>query len=129
MVVDTSALIAILEGEDERDAFIAAMDTHDRCLIAAPTYLEAGVVLMMRRGPEAVADLDALLAAFGAAIVDFDESHARLARLAYERYGKGRHKAHLNLGDCMSYALAKSETMPLLFKGNDFRLTDVDAAL
>lgn len=125
MVVDTSALVAVLLGEAERDAFIDLLvEAHDP-LISAATLLEASIVLEARRGAEGVGDLDAVLAALGLRTVAFDAAQAAVARAAFTRFGKGRSGAELNYGDCISYALAQTMGRPLLFKGEDFGMTDV----
>ena len=129
MVVDTSALIAILLGEPEHEAFSKALAGAGRVLIPASVYLETGIVLLFRRGERAVPILDELLRNARHEIMSFDAVHATIALDAYTKYGRGRHRAGLNFGDCISYALAKTEMTPLLFKGDDFRLTDIEAAL
>lgn len=129
IVVDTSALIAILTGESEHQAFLRVLDDADRRLLSALTYFETGIVMRARTGPGGVDDLNDLLRELAAEIVPFDEAHARAALEAYARYGKGINpKASLNLGDCASYALAKALAAPLLFKGTDFAATDVVVA-
>jgi ribonuclease VapC len=90
------------------------------------TKLEAGLVMVHRFGPAGGAELDALLSRIAASIVPFDDHHATIARDAFVRYGKGRHRAGLNFGDCAAYALAIAEAEPLLFKGTDFGATDVE---
>lgn len=128
MIVDSSALLAILLKEPEgRLLDVAIADSVD-CKISSANFLEASLVLLARKGPEGVRDLDLLMARFGLRVVPITESHARLARGAFERYGKGRHAAQLNFGDCMAYALAKSEGEALLFKGTDLGSTDIAAA-
>jgi ribonuclease VapC len=129
IVVDTSALIAILAREPEHQAFLRLLDGAERRLLSAVTYFEAGIVMRARTGPGGVDDLNDLLQELSAEIVPFDEAHARAALEAYARYGKGIDpKASLNLGDCASYALAKTLAAPLLFKGTDFSATDVIVA-
>ncbi len=128
MIVDTSVLIAILFEEPEGHLFDVAILYSAHSRIASSTYLEAAMVLLARRGSDGVRALDLLILRFGIEIVAFTESHARLARTAFERYGKGRHPAKLNFGDCMAYALAKETGEELLFKGTDFALTDIAVA-
>lgn len=128
MVIDASALLAILLGEPEAEAFARALAGDPKRLIGALSVLEASIVMLARKGPAGVRELDLLLHAAGATIVSLDEDQALLARAAYERYGKGRHPAALNLGDCCSYALAQWSGEPLLWKGDDFSRTDVQAA-
>jgi len=129
MVVDTSALLAILLGEPEAELFARAIAADSKCLVSAFSSLEAAVVLYARKGPAGVRELDLLLHAVAALIVSFDAEQALLARAAYENYGKGHHPAALNLGDCCSYALSRSSGEPLLFKGEDFSRTDAIRAL
>jgi ribonuclease VapC len=125
MVIDTSALIAILEQEDDAQQFADAIAAASTRLISAATVLETGIVVVARHDDEAGGDLDQLLRDALVEIVPVTEDHARLARDAFIRFGKGRHPARLNFGDCFSYALAKASGQPLLFKGNDFSQTDV----
>jgi len=129
MVIDTSALIALLRLEPEAEAFAQAIEDDPRRLVSAVTKLEARMVALGRFGPAAAADLDALIAAIGPAVIPFDDHHADIARDAFAKYGKGRHVAALNFGDCAVYALAMSEAEPLLFKGTDFGATDVEAVV
>jgi len=128
VVVDTSALLAILLGEPERDQFIALLARADDPLISAATLLEASIVLLARSGEDGLADLDDLLAAAAVRPVAVDAAQAYLARDAHARFGKGRAAAGLNFGDCFSYALAQATGRPLLFKGADFERTDVTPA-
>lgn len=125
MVLDTSALLAILLGEAEAEEFSRAVAGDPKRLVSAFSALEAAVVLHARKGPAAVRELDLLLHTISATIVSFDTEQVLLARTAYETYGKGHHSAALNLGDCCSYALSRSSGEPLLFKGDDFPKTDV----
>ena len=125
MVVDTSAVLAILLGEPERHDFIELLaDEHDP-LISAATLLEASIVMDVRQGRDGVDDLDALLAALAIRPVAVDVAQSHVAREAYARFGTGRSPAALNFGDCFSYALARTMGRPLLFKGENFALTDV----
>jgi ribonuclease VapC len=125
MVIDTSALIAILRNEPERARFLDAIAADEVRLISAMTKLEASMVAIGRRGLEAADDVDDLLAELNVRIVWFDECQADIAREAFAHYGKGRHRAGLDFGDCAAYALAIAEAEPLLFKGTDFGSTDV----
>jgi ribonuclease VapC len=127
MVIDTSALIAILRDEPDRVSLAAAIHRDPTRLVSAVTKLEAGIVALGLRGASGASDLDRLLTQIGAQIVPFDDDQANLARNAFERFGKGRHPAGLNFGDCAAYALASAEAEPLLFKGADFGKTDIDA--
>ena len=128
MVIDTSALIAVLLDEPERASPEDAVEADPVRLVSAMSKLEAGVVMIGRHGVEGAARLDQLLREVAATIVPFDEHQADIARAAFARYGKGRHPAGLNFGDCAAYALAMAEAEPLLFKGTDFGATDVEAA-
>ncbi|HWV51223.1 type II toxin-antitoxin system VapC family toxin [Pseudorhodoplanes sp.] len=126
MVIDTSALIALLRLESEAEAFAQAIEADPRRLVSAVTKLEARMVALGRFGAAAAADLDALIATIAPTVIPFDDHQADIARDAFARYGKGRHQASLNFGDCAAYALAVSEAEPLLFKGTDFAATDVE---
>src|SRR5665213_3018462 len=124
MVIDTSALIAILRDEPEQRAFKSAILATEVRLVSAMTKLEASMVAIGAGPADAGGDLDDLLTLLSVVIVPFDDHHAMIARDAFTRYGKGRHPAGLNFGDCASYALAVAEGEPLLFKGTDFGATD-----
>lgn len=126
MVIDSSALVAILLGEPDRDRLQSAIDANDVRIVSAVTKLEAGMVMVGRLGQQGGIELQNLLTFIGATIVPFDERQADIARDAFLRYGRGRHKAGLNFGDCAAYALAIAEAEPLLFKGTDFAATDVE---
>jgi ribonuclease VapC len=128
MVLDSSALLAMLLAEPERDAYIALLSSADDPLVSAATLVEASIVMHAKTGAAGVRDLDELLIAAGVRCVAVDEEQARLARDAFARYGKGRSPARLNFGDCFSYALAHVADRPLLFKGEDFAKTDVTPA-
>ena len=129
IVVDSSALIAILRREPEADSFLQAIVAADQCLLSSVSLLESSMVLA-GRGGDATSwrELDALILRAGMQVVAQDAGLAEAARGAFLRYGKGRHPAGLNLGDCASYALAKMRDLPLLFKGEDFSRTDLTAA-
>jgi ribonuclease VapC len=130
IVIDTSALIAILNHEPERTAFYQAIVAADRCLVSAVTYQEAGHVLIAKRGVNGLYDLEDFLALIKAEIIPHDMHLAALALEAFRRYGKGIDpKARLNFCDCAVYALAKAMQAPLLFKGEDFTETDLRACL
>jgi ribonuclease VapC len=130
IVVDTSALLAILNNEPERDHFLDILASDDQPMVSAVTLYETMLVAGIRRGPDNVEDLTELLQAAEARVMPFDEARARAALAAYLRYGKGIHAAaRLNLCDCAAYALAQELAAPLLFKGEDFRATDVVAAV
>jgi ribonuclease VapC len=128
IVADTSAIVAILRGEPEANLFAGVIGESDRCFLSAVGLFEASMV-MIGRGPPALAQsLDTLIGDLAIEIVPFDEEQARQSRAAFVRFGKGRHPAALNFGDCVSYALAQSLGLPLLFKGADFAKTDVTSA-
>jgi ribonuclease VapC len=129
IVADTSALIAILRDEPEAEAFLRIIVAADRCLIASVSLMEASMVLAGRTGDETSWEgLDQLIVRGGIEVVPQDRALANLARHAFLRFGKGRHPAALNMGDCASYALAKAHGLPLLFKGDDFNRTDLVSA-
>ena len=127
MIVDTSALIAILLNEPEESAFLDILEKVDTIRISAVTVLEASIVMHGRYGANGVNKLHALLNGIGVQEVDFNPEQRMAAEKAFTLYGKGQgHKAQLNFGDCATYALAKTTGMPLLFKGNDFTHTDLE---
>lgn len=128
IVVDSSALLAIALMEAERDAFTEIIGTN-HCLIGAFTALECHMVLRDRSGAEGVEYITTLLTRPHIDLVGFDTELLSVARHAFDRFGKGRHRAGLNFGDCMTYALAKFRGVPLLYKGHDFALTDIRAAV
>lgn len=128
MVIDTSALTAILLDEPERDAYVRLIAEAPRRLISSGTLVEAGLVMEARRGERAGREPDLFLRRAGIEVVPVDETQATLARAAWRRFGKGRHPAGLNFGDLFAYALARSLGDPLLFKGDDFSRTDIPAA-
>jgi ribonuclease VapC len=128
MTIDSSALVAILLKEPEAWRLADAIGESSVRLLPASCFLEASMILLGRIGEEGVRDLDLLIARYRIEITAFTESQARLARAAFLRYGKGRHTAKLNFGDCMAYALAKETGEELLFKGTDFAQTDILAA-
>ena len=123
VVIDTSAIVAIVTGEDHADDLLRMLGTSRR-LVGSPTLLEAAMVLIGRKQLQ-IEDLTSFLSRIQATIVNFDHHHAEIAIQAFERYGRGRHPAGLNYGDCMSYAVAKKANAPLLFVGNDFSQTDI----
>ncbi|MGZ9021351.1 MAG: type II toxin-antitoxin system VapC family toxin, partial [Rhodoplanes sp.] len=120
MVIDSSALVAILLDEPERQRFEDAIQSDTSRLVSAMTKLEASIVLFGRSGRPLLDELDRLLARIAATIVPFDDHQSEIARDAFARFGKGRHRAGLNFGDCAAYALGIAEAEPLLFKGTDF---------
>ena len=130
MIVDSSAVVAIMLKEPEREAMIAALDSEPGPRLSAASYLECGVVLDRWLGPVAGRKLDQLLDRLGVQIEPVTEEQARVARAAYRDFGRGSgHRANLNYGDCFSYALASVTAEPLLFKGDDFGHTDLRSAL
>lgn len=129
MVIDTSAVLAILNNEPERRRFNEAIEAAAVRLISAASLLETAIVLESRYGERAEADLDLFIHRARIDVVPVDADQVEVARLAFRRYGKGRHPAGLNFGDCFSYALAQATGHALLFKGDDFRRTDIHPAL
>lgn len=129
MVIDTSALLAILLPEPDALTYEAPLAHAPKRAVSAASLLETGMVLIPRRGKEKAMELPAWLAAFGIDIHPVTPGQAMLAMEAFERYGKGRHKAALNFGDCFAYALAKTLNARLLFKGQDFTHTDIEPAI
>ena len=128
IVVDTSALVAIVLAEPEAQQFAELM-RHQSVHVSAANVLEAAMVVESRQGPDATRDLEVLLAAYRAHVVPVDADLTWVAHRAWRRFGKGRHPASLNFGDCFSYALAKTQDAPLLYKGVDFAQTDVRSAI
>ncbi len=128
VVLDTSAVVAILEGEADADRLIAAMEGADVRRISAASLVEAGIVLQARYGDHGERELDLFLQRVEVEVVPVTWEHAELARQAFRRFGKGRHAAALNFGDCFSYALAVALEDPLLFTGDDFSRTDAPTA-
>ena len=129
MVLDTSALVCILLAEPKADDFAQAIANAPENVISGPTWVEASMVITARLGSEGHALLIELLEGSRIAVAPCDEALAHDAYDAWLKYGRGRHAAGLNFGDCFSYALAKQRAEPLLFKGNDFAQTDIVAAL
>lgn len=125
MVIDTSALAAIFFSEPEREAFLTAVIADSNRLISAATMLETGIVLEARQGEAAGREFDLFVVRADLQIVPVDAEQTETARSAWRKYGKGRHKAALNFGDCFTYALAKVSGEPLLAKGREFALTDI----
>ena len=128
MIIDTSALVAILDQEPEAERIVRTLASAPERTLSAANLVEAGIVMQARRGDDGARDLDLLVAKLKVDIAAFTTSQADIARKAFRRYGRGRHPANLNFGDCFAYALAKDKSAPLLFKGNDFGQTDVMVA-
>jgi ribonuclease VapC len=128
MILDSSAVLAMLFGEPEAAALAGAAEQATERAISAASWLEAAMVAD-NRSAVASAEFAGLMARLDLEIVPFTASQAVVAREAHRRYGKGRHKAGLNLGDCFSYALAKERGQALLFKGDDFAATDIEPAI
>ncbi|MDJ0950697.1 MAG: type II toxin-antitoxin system VapC family toxin [Alphaproteobacteria bacterium] len=129
MVIDTSAILAILADEPERRRFNEAIQTADTRSMSTASFVESSIVLEVRHGYEGLRDLDLFVAKAEIALVPVDIDQAHIARQAFRAFGKGRHPAGLNFGDCFAYALAKAAAEPLLFKGDDFAETDIEPAL
>jgi ribonuclease VapC len=128
MILDTSALAAILFGEPEAVRYIQLIHDADHCLISVPNFVELSIVIEGQIGPDAGRQCDVFFRRAGIIIEPFTVEHGHLARQAFLDFGKGRHPAGLNFGDCFAYALAKATGEALLFKGQDFSKTDIKAA-
>lgn len=126
MILDTSALLAILQDEPERARFVEAIQSAESNSLSVVSYVESSIVLFARRGADAIRDLDLLIAKAAIRLVPVDVEQADLARRAHRNYGKGHHSAGLNFGDCFAYALARASGEALLYKGADFSRTDVE---
>ncbi len=128
IALDTSAIVAVLQNEQGAQRFTETMASAPRRLIGRPTELELHIVMRAKAG---TAPVDALIAKFLRTVerVDFDEAHLVAATTAFNRFGRGRHPASLNYGDCMAYAVAQVAGCPLLYKGEDFARTDIQSAL
>ena len=130
VIVDSSAVIAILRAEPEAEAFAQAIDAAPRCLMSAANFLEAAIVVDRSRTAIPGRRLDELIRELAIVIEPVSAAQAHIARQAYRDYGRGSgHPARLNFGDCFAYALARESGEPLLFKGDDFRHTDIAPAL
>jgi ribonuclease VapC len=124
-VIDTSAVLAILQNEPERRKFNEALETADARSMSTASFVEISIILESRYGADGVRDFELFISKAQINLVPVDTEQAQLARRAFREYGKGRHPAGLNFGDCFSYALAKSLDEPLLYKGEDFTQTDI----
>jgi ribonuclease VapC len=125
MVIDTSAILAILQREPERRSFLDAIEAADSTRMSVASFVESSIVIESRYGAEGLRDLDRFISRATIELVPVDREHGQLARSAFNRYGKGRHRAGLNYGDCFSYAAAVRSQESLLCKGDDFVHTDV----
>ena len=128
IAVDTSALVAVVLGESDAERFLVAMSADDAA-VATVSVVEAAIVVEARQGPDAARDLQLLIDGAIERVVPVEQEHAAAAVAAWRRFGKGRHPAGLNFGDCFAYALADVEGLPLLYKGDDFGQTDIAAVL
>lgn len=126
LVLDSSAIVAILQREPASDTLVRILEQHDTRRIASATLLETCMVLYSRYGDAGEREVDTFVHRTGTQVIPVTLEHVDVARAAYRRYGKGRHPAALNYGDCFSYALATSLGEPLLFVGTDFARTDVE---
>jgi ribonuclease VapC len=129
MILDTSALAAIFFGEPDAALYIQLIHDADHCLMSAAKFLELSIVIEGQIGPDAGRQCDAFFRRANIIIEPFTVEQAHVARQAFLDFGKGRHAAGLNFGDCFAYALAKTTGEPLLFKGEDFKKTDIPSAL
>jgi len=129
IVVDSSALIAVLDNEQDAARYAEALAEADATLISAATLLETAIVMLNRHGERSARVVDELVQEAGLEVETVTIHQVNIARQAYVDYGKGRNAAGLNFGDCFSYALAKAVGAPLLFKGEDFSQTDIEAVL
>ena len=129
IAIDTSALIALIFSESEAPAFAERLAHERRIMIGAPTVLETLMVVFGRTGAVDLVEVDRILSRPEIEVVAWTAHHAALAFKAFQRFGKGNHRASLNYGDCMSYAVAQLADAPLLYKGDDFAQTDVISAL
>lgn len=128
MILDSSALVSILLREVGYEALVRKLDRAENLFVGAPAAVESAIVLSRCLGRDARPMLAGLLYRMNAEVVDFNQQHYDAAVAAYLRFGKGRHAAALNFGDCMSYALASVSGLPLLYAGTDFSHTDIQSA-
>jgi ribonuclease VapC len=129
VILDTSSVVAILAQEADAGRYINAISHASICRISAANFVELSIVLEAQHGPGVARQCEALFRRVGIVIEPVTLDQAHLARQAYLDFGRGRHAAGLNFGDCFAYALAKATAEPLLFKGHDFSKTDVEAAV
>jgi ribonuclease VapC len=128
MIIDASALLAVVLGEADRERFYLSLGRARSSSVSAVNYVEAAIRTDRERLPGRGEFLDEIIERFNVKLASVTPEQARIAREAYRRYGKGKHPAGLNLGDCFAYALAKARGEPLLFKGEDFKHTDIAGA-
>lgn len=128
MILDSSAVIAIILDEPERPAFVGVIAASGLVGVGSPTLVESGIVLARRLGADPERAIGDMLRDLQVTVVEFGAAHWQVALRAWDAYGKGRHPARLNLGDCMAYATAKVAGRPLLAKGDDFARTDIELA-
>jgi ribonuclease VapC len=126
MVIDTSAVLALIFNEPEADDIEVALDEDPVRLMSVASYLESAIVVEARLGPAGGRELDLLVHKAAIELVAVTTEQVEVARAAWRRFGRGRHRAGLNFGDCFAYALARTSAEPLLFKGDDFAGTDVE---
>jgi len=126
MVIDTSAVLAILQNEPERRKLNEAIEAAESRSLSTASFVECSMILESRYGADGTRDLDLFVSKAQVSLVPVDEEQADIARRAFRKYGKGRHPAGLNFGDCFSYSLSRVLNEPLLFKGSDFSQTDVE---
>jgi ribonuclease VapC len=126
MVIASSAILAVLLNEANATHIAQAIESSSQRLLSAANLLEASIVIESRKGEAGGRELDLLLYRTAIEIVAVDQDQAEIARIAWRRFGKGRHPAGLNYGDCFAYALARARQLPLLFQGDDFSRTDID---
>ncbi|MFZ3265684.1 MAG: type II toxin-antitoxin system VapC family toxin [Terriglobales bacterium] len=129
MILDTSSLVAIIAEEPDAERYIEAISRASLCRISAANFLELSIVIESQFGSDVLRQCDALFRRVGIVIEPVTVEHIHVARQAYHDFGKGRHPAGLNFGDCFAYALARTTAEPLLFKGGDFGKTDIVSAL
>lgn len=129
MIVDSSAILAILFNEDDAERYARAITDADTCRISAANFVEVAIVVEAQTKATGSRQFDAFFRRAGIIIEPVTEEQAHIARQAYTDFGKGRHKAGLNFGDCFAYALAKTTGETLLFKGEDFKKTDIASAI
>lgn len=127
MVIDTSAIVAVLLNEATAARIAQLIETSSPRLLSAANFLETSIVIESRKGEPGGRELDLLLYRATIEIVAVDQDQAEIARAAWRRFGRGRHPAGLNFGDCFAYALAKTRRLPLLYQGNDFSQTDIES--